>query len=184
VHIVALQGLARPDLVRAAVAGQPGVRFVDPTADFGRLLGAYRSRSIILTVISVVLVTGLLAWRYGARGAFWTILPPIIAALLVPAVISLGGEPFTFFHAMGLVLVVAIGVDYTIFCAETPRGHHSVTMLAILLATITTLLSFGLLGLCSALAVRAFGFTMLIGITAAYLFAPLASRAAIRVPFR
>ena len=88
----------------------------------------------------------MLAWRYGARGAFWTILPPIIAALLVPAVISLGGEPFTFFHAMGLVLVVAIGVDYTIFCAETPRGHHSVTMLAILLATITTLLSFGLLG--------------------------------------
>ena len=57
-------------------------------------------------------------------------------------------------------------------------------MLAILLATITTLLSFGLLGLCSALAVRAFGFTMLIGITAAYLFAPLASRAAIRIPFR
>jgi predicted exporter len=183
-HIVGLQGLARPDLVTAAVAGQPGVRFVDPTADFGRLLGAYRSRSIILTVVSVVLVTGLLAWRYGARGAFWTILPPIIAALLVPAVISLGGEPFTFFHAMGLVLVVAIGVDYTIFCAETPRGHHSVTMLAILLATITTLLSFGLLGLCSALAVRAFGFTMLIGITAAYLFAPLASRAAVRVPFR
>jgi predicted exporter len=184
VHIVGLQGLTRPDLVKAAVAGQPEVRFVDPTADFSRLLGAYRSRSIILTVISVVLVTGLLAWRYGARGAFWTILPPITAALLVPAVISLGGEPFTFFHAMGLVLVVAIGVDYTIFCAETPRGHHSVTMLAILLATITTLLSFGLLGLCSALAVRAFGFTMLIGITAAYLFAPLASRAAIRIPFR
>jgi predicted exporter len=184
VHIVALQGLTRSDLVRAAVAGQPDVRFVDPTADFSRLLGAYRSRAIILTVISVVLVSGLLVWRYGARGAFWTILPPITAALLVPAVLSLGGEPFTFFHAMGLVLVVAIGVDYTIFCAETPRGHHSVTMLAILLATITTLLSFGLLGVSSVLAVRAFGFTMLIGITAAYLFAPLASRAAIRAPFR
>ena len=184
VHIVALQGLTRPDLVKAAVAGQPDVRFVDPTADFGRLLGAYRSRAVVLTVVSVILVTGLLAWRYGARGAFWTILPPITAALLVPAVISLAGEPFTFFHAMGLVLVVAIGVDYTIFCAETPRGHHSVTMLAILLATITTLLSFGLLGVSSTLAVRAFGFTMLIGITAAYLFAPLASRAAIRIPFR
>src|SRR4029077_15320943 len=37
VHIVGLQGLARPDLVRGAVAGHPGVRFVDPTADFGRL---------------------------------------------------------------------------------------------------------------------------------------------------
>lgn len=184
VHVVGLQGLARPDLVRSALAGQADVRFIDPTADFSRLLGAYRTRAILLTVVSVVLVSFLLAWRYGLRGAFWTILPPITAALLVPAVISLAGEPFTFFHAMGLVLVVAIGVDYTIFCAETPRGHHSVTMLAILLATITTLLSFGLLGLSSVLAVRAFGFTMLIGITAAYLFAPLASRAAVRDPFR
>jgi predicted exporter len=184
VHIVALQGLARPDLVKEAIAGQPDVRFVDPTADFSRLLGAYRSRAIVLTIVSVVLVSGLLAWRYGVRGAFWTILPAITAALLVPAAVSLGGEPFTFFHAMGLVLVVAIAVDYTIFCAETPRGHHSVTMLAILLATITTLLSFGLLGISSTLAVRAFGFTMLIGITAAYLFAPLASRAATGAPFR
>jgi predicted exporter len=184
VHVVALQGLARPDLVRAAVSGQPGVRFVDPTADFSNLLAAYRSRSIILTVISVALVSGLLAWRYGMRGAFWTMLPPVTAALLVPAMISLGGEPFTFFHAMGLILVVAIGVDYTIFCAETPEGHHSVTMLAILMATLTTLLSFGLLGVSSALAVRAFGFTMLIGITAAYLLAPLAWRASTRVPFK
>ena len=57
-------------------------------------------------------------------------------------------------------------------------------MLSILLATITTLLSFGLLALSSTLAVQSFGVTMLIGVTAAYLFAPLASRAAIRVPFR
>jgi predicted exporter len=177
VHIVGLQGLALPEAVRAAFAERPDVRFVDPTADFSRLLGAYRSRAVMLTIISVVFVTGLLAWRYGPRGAFWTILPPITAALLVPAVISLCGEPFTFFHAMGLILVVAIGVDYTIFCAETPRGHHSVTMLAILLATITTLLSFGLLGVSNVLAVRAFGITMLIGITSAYLLAPLASRA-------
>jgi len=124
----------------------------------------------------VVLVAGLLVWRYGARGAFWTILPPITAALLVPAVISLVGEPFTFFHAMGAGSCGrGSGSDYTIFCAETPLGHHSVTMLAILLATITTLLSFGLLGVSSVLAVRAFGFTMVIGIIAAYLLAPLAS---------
>ncbi|CAN5922219.1 MMPL family transporter [soil metagenome] len=184
VHIVGLLGLARPDLVRSAMVGQADVRFIDPTADFSRLLGDYRTRAILLTMVSVVLVSFLLAWRYGLRGAFWTILPPIIAALLVPALISLGGEPFTFFHAMGLVLVVAIGVDYTIFCVETPRGHHSVTMLAILLATITTMLSFGLLGLSSVLAVRAFGFTMLIGITAAYLFAPLAARATVRATIK
>lgn len=181
IHIVGLKGLKKPELVAAAVSqlNGEGVRFVDPTADFSRLLGTYRSRAISMTAISVLVVASLLAWRYGPRGAFWTILPPIVSALLVPAVLSLVGEPFTFFHAMGLVLVVAIGVDYTIFCVETPTGHHSVTMLAILLATFTTLLSFGLLGLSSARAVQAFGFTLLIGIVAAYLLAPLASRAMI-----
>jgi predicted exporter len=180
IHIVTLQGLARPDLVRAALHGQTQARFVEPTADFSRLLGSYRARAVLLTAASVLLVSFVMAWRYGPAGAFWTVLPAVTAALLVPAVLGLLGDPFTFFHAMGLILVIAIGLDYTIFCAETPAGHQSITMLGILLATCTTLLSFGLLGLSTATAVRAFGVTMLIGIASAYLLAPLASRAAPR----
>lgn len=182
VHIVALQGLTRAAAVRVAFAGQPLVRFVDPTSDFSRLLGAYRERAVGLTVISLGLVACLLAWRYGARGVVWTLLPPAIAALLVPAVVSLTGQPFTFFHAMGLVLVVGIGSDYTIFCAETREGYQSVTMLSILLAAVMTLLSFGLLALSGTLAVRSFGVTMLVGVTAAYLLAPIASRSVARHP--
>ena len=56
VHVVALHRVARPALVRAAVAGLPDVRFVDPTAHFSRLLSAYRNRAIQLTLVSVVLV--------------------------------------------------------------------------------------------------------------------------------
>jgi predicted exporter len=176
VHIVALQGLTRPALVQAAFAGQPLVRFVDPTAEFSRLLGAYRGRAVGLTIISLGLVAGLLAWRYGVSGAVWTVLPPAVAALLVPAVVSLTGQPFTFFHAMGLVLVIGIGADYTIFCAEIREGYQSVTMLSILLAAALTLLSFGLLAFSGTLAVQSFGVTMLIGVTAAYLLAPIAWR--------
>jgi predicted exporter len=175
-HIVALQGLTRADALEAAFAGQSNVRFVNPTADFSRLLGAYRERAVILTIISLGLVACLLTWRYGFQGAFWATLPPAIAGLLVPAVISLIGEPFTFFHAMGLVLIIGIGADYTIFCAETSEGKQSVTMLSISLAAATTLLSFGLLGLSGTLAVRSFGLAMLIGVTAAYALAPLAAR--------
>ncbi len=180
VHIVVLQGLTRPDLVRAAFAGQADVRFVNPTADFSDLLGAYRGRAVDLTIYSLFLVLCLLVWRYGMRNALWVILPPAIAALLVPAIVSLTGQPFTFFHAMGLVLVIGIGADYTIFCAETLEGYQSVTMLSILLAAAMTLLSFGLLVFSGTLAVRSFGMTMLIGVTVAYVLAPMASRAVIR----
>lgn len=182
-HVVAMQGVSRPDLVRAAIAGQPMVRFVDPVADFSELLGRYRARVVAIVLVSAVLIYALLAWRYGWRGAAWVIMVPLIAMGLVPAVISAVGEPFTFFHAIGLALILAIGVDYAIFCAEHDPGHQDVTMLSVWLVTLTTLLSFGLLGLSGVPAVRAFGVTMLIGITVAFFLAPLASRAGMRRPW-
>ncbi len=75
---------------------------------------------------------------------------------------------------MGLILVLAIGVDYATFCAETDQAHRPVTMLAVLLDMVTTLLSFGLLAFSSVFAVHAFGLTMLLGILIAFLLAPLA----------
>lgn len=177
VHIVMLQGLADSARLRTVFDGKSGVRFVDPTADFSALLATYRDRAVDLTFASLVMVGCLLTWRYGLGGGFWTLLPPAIAAMMVPAVVSLTGQPFTFFHAMGLVLVIGIGADYTIFCAETREGNQSVTMLSILLAGSMTLLSFGLLAFSNTLAVRSFGVTMLIGVSTSYLLAPMAYRA-------
>lgn len=179
-HVVAMQGVTRPDLVRTAIASQPGVRFVDPVADFSELLGRYRVRVVVIILISAGLIFALLARRYGLRGAAWVMTPPLIAMGLVPGVTSAVGEPFTFFHAIGLALILAIGVDYAIFCAEHDPGHQDVTMLSVWLVTLTTLLSFGLLGLSGVPAVRAFGVTMLIGISVAFLLAPLASRASVK----
>lgn len=182
-HVVAMQGLSRPDLVRAAIVGQPMVRFVDPVADFSELLGRYRARVVAIVLISAALIYALLAWRYGMRGAAWVMLGPLVAMSLVPAVTAAVGEPFTFFHAIGLALILAIGVDYAIFCAEHDPGHQDVTMLSVWLVTLTSLLSFGLLGLSGVPAVRAFGITMLIGITVAFFLAPLASRVGLRRPW-
>jgi predicted exporter len=53
-------------------------------------------------------------------------------------------------------------------------------MLSILLAAAMTLLSFGLLVFSGTVAVRSFGLTMLIGVTAAYVLAPMAARASAR----
>ncbi len=182
-HVVAMQGVSRPDLVRVAIAGQPMVRFVDPAADFSELLGRYRARVVVIVLLSAALIYALLARRYGLRGAAWVMAVPLIAMSLVPAVISAVGEPFTFFHAVALALILAIGVDYAIFCAEHDPGHQDVTMLSVWLVTLTTLLSFGLLGVSGVPAVRAFGVTMLIGITVAFFLAPLASRVGMRRPW-
>ena len=173
-HVVALQGLLKAEAVRAAVAGMPGVRFVDPTADFSRLLGKYRIRAIVLTVVSALVMFLGLAWRYGLAGSAWVMLPAAIAVVLVPAFLAVLGQPYTFFHAMAQVILLAIGTDYSIFCAE---GASSTRLLAVWLAAITSLLSFGLLVFSRVPAVHGFGSAMLIGIIVSVALAPLANRA-------
>jgi predicted exporter len=124
--------------------------------------------------VSAALMMPLLIWRYGFRGAAAVIAPPLLAVLLAPALRAWFGGSFTFFDGMALVLVLSIGVDYSIFLAETSPQRQRVTMLAVTMAAATTLLSFGLLALSSVQAVHAFGSTMLIGILLAFLLSPLA----------
>jgi predicted exporter len=176
-HVVALQGLARPDAVRAAIVGMPGVRFVDPTEDFSTLLGKYRARAMLLTGLSALVMYFGLICRYGVGGGTWVILPAAVAVTLAPASLALAGQAYTFFHAMAQVILLAIGTDYAIFCAEARGDGISATLLAVWLAAITSLLSFGLLAFSSVPAVHNFGCTMLIGITLSVAVAPLANRA-------
>jgi predicted exporter len=180
VHVVSLDGLRRPDLVRQVAEGLEGVRFVDPTADIGDLLGAYRRRAVALLAVSALLMVPLLAWRYGLRGALVVMVPPVIAVVLAPAVLALAGLPFTFFTGMALVLVLSIGVDYAVFCAEEDGRRDPVTLAAVALAMSTAFLSFGLLAFSGVAGVRSFGAAMAVGIPIALVLAPFAGRARIR----
>jgi predicted exporter len=171
---VKLDGVEKPEALAAAAAGLPGVRLIDPTGDFSQLLAKYRNRALALLALSAALMTPLLIGRYGLKGATAVITPPLLAVLLAPALRAWFGGAFTFFDGMALVLVLSIGVDYSIFLAETSPQRQRVTMLAVTMAAATTLLSFGLLALSSVQAVHAFGSTMLIGILLAFLLSPLA----------
>ena len=175
-HVVSLDAVARPAEVASAALGLEGVRFVDPTAQFSALLGKYRQRALALLALSALLMVPILAWRYGWKGAGQILLPPLMAVLLAPALRALMGGAFSFFDAMALVLVLSIGVDYAVFCAETTPERKAVTMLAVVLAAGTALLSFGLLAVSGVHAVQSFGTTMLLGIFLAFLLAPLARR--------
>ena len=172
-HMVTLDAVVKPEVLAVAAEGIQGVRLVDPAGDFSRLLKKYRSRAISLIALSALLMAPLLIWRYGLRKGIWVMVPPLLAVILAPSLRALVGGAFTFFDAMALVLVLSIGVDYAVFCAETSEERKSVTLLAVTMAACTALLSFGLLALSKVAAVHAFGATMTIGILLSFLFAPM-----------
>ncbi len=173
-QVIALDGLLDAAALRSAISGLAGVRVLDPAGDFIERLGTYRQRALWLIGLSALLMVVPLAWRYGLKGGLIVLVPPLAALVLAPSLIALTGEGISFFHVMGLILVLAIGVDYATFCAEADRAHRPVTMLAVLLDMATTLLSFGLLAFSSVFAVHAFGLTMLLGVLIAFLLAPIA----------
>jgi predicted exporter len=173
-HLVLLNSVVKEEELREIARGLDGVRFIDAAGDFSRLFGEYRRRAVELLALSSLTMMPILIWRYGIMGSLRVLFPPAVALILTPALVALGGQPFTFFNAIALVLVLAISIDYAIFCKEAEVGHKSSTMLGISLATLTTILSFGLLALSSVYAVQAFGITLAVGISLAFLLSPLA----------
>jgi len=170
-HVVTLDRGHDPDSLRAAAEGLDGVRLIDPTGDLSDLLRAYRLRTLGLLTLTPLLMLALLSLRYGWGGALRVMLPATAAIVLTPPLLALVGVGFSFFGAMGLVLVLSIGTDYALFCAED-RDRDAAILVSVCLAMLTTSLSFGLLALSDVAAVRAFGATMLVGVLLAFLLAP------------
>jgi predicted exporter len=176
-HVILLGRVTDAAALRASLKDFPDVRLVDLTDDWSKLFGAYRRYAILLLAVSAALMYPALAWRYGMGAALRVMAPSIAAAALAPPIAALFGVAFTFFNAMALVLVLSVGVDYAVFCRETSGVRKPVTIIAIALAALSTIISFGLLALSQTFAVHAFGVTMLIGVGLSFLFAPAAGDA-------
>ncbi|WP_454831025.1 MMPL family transporter [Pseudoxanthomonas wuyuanensis] len=165
-----LQGDASMQAMQAVAAGLPGVRWVDRTGDFSRLLAHYRVQMSWLLLAGVAAVFVALWWRY--RGLAWRALAPtVLAGLLTVALLGLLGQPLQLFNVLALLLLLGMGIDYGIFLVEH-RGDAS-AWLAVCVGAASTWLSFGLLALSATPALRAFGLTLLFGIGLVWLISPL-----------
>jgi len=171
--IVALRGVSRSSLpvLRQSASGLAGVEWVDQVSEISRLLGDYRYYMGWVVLVSYVAVYALLYPRY--RRASWRVLAPTaLASLLALALLGIAGQGLQLFHLLAFMLLLGIGVDYGIFMQEPDSQRDGAAWLAVGISALSTLLSFGLLGLSQTPALRAFGLTMAIGIGAVALIVP------------
>lgn len=175
--VVALHGIN--DMAQLITLEQtwPQVYLIDQVEDISHLFKRYRERASWLVLLSYGIIFLALCVRYGykrragARRAVAVMLPPVTAALFTLAVLGWLGEAINLFHSLALLLVLGIGIDYTLFLEEA-RDHQTATLLAVVLSAFTTMLSFGLLSLSDVAAIHAFGITVLVGIICALLLSP------------
>lgn len=169
---ILLKDLQQPEVAMAFAQQHSDVSYLDKAQEISSLFNQYRVKVMELLVAAMAVIFALLCWRYGFRHSLTMMLPCVIACIAGLAVSVVTGSSLNLFSLLALVLVIGIGIDYTLFFAEQ-QGSHS-TLLAVTLSAITTLLSFGLLALSATHAIHSFGLTVLSGIFVAWLLAPMA----------
>ena len=120
------------------------------------------SRDVFLILLS----------RYGFRDSGILLVPVAFGILFALAAVSWMGNPVTLFNVMALILVLGIGVDYSIFLREGGE-EETPAFLGVLLAAAATLLSFGFLSFSTMPALRSFGITLVVGVFISLVLAPL-----------
>jgi predicted exporter len=171
--IVTLRGVTKESLpaLERAGAGIEGVQWVDKVGEISAVLAGYRRYMSWVLLLSYLPVYGLLYLRY--RQDSWRVLAPtVLATITTLTLLGMAGQGLQLFHVLGLILLLALGVDYGIFFQEPNSHHDDAAWLAAGLSALSTILSFGLLGLSRTPPLRAFGLTMAIGIAAVTLIVP------------
>jgi predicted exporter len=178
-------GIALPSGYRqvadlAAAKELPGVTLVDKPGAVSALFAEYRRLGVYVLAAATLLIYGVLAWRYGPRGAAAVQAPVLLAQALTLGVLGYAGVVLNLFNLLALLLVLGVGLNYAIFLFEGARGasgqtsgtQEAAVLVGVALSAATTLLSFGLLGLSSMPALSGFGITLALGIGIAVLLAP------------
>ena len=172
--IILLYDIQAPGVLPSIAESLDGVTYVDQVTDISNVFKIYRELAVKAVLGAYFFIFMLLIYRYRIKKACLVILPPLLAAAFSLGVNSMLGQAINLFSILALLLVMAIGIDYTIFFAECQSSRRR-TALAVMLSCITTILAFGLLALSATPAIFSFGITVGSGIVFAFLFSPIAA---------
>jgi predicted exporter len=169
-----VNGSAESSAIIPALQGLPGVRYFDQVEEYTNLFYRYRRLSIGLIGMAYCIVWALMMSRYGLKTGTLVTAPSVGAIAFTFALFGWFGVPVNLLHCLAALLVLSMGIDYTIYFAEAGRAGLAAapTLLAVTLCACTALLSFGLLALCRTPVLAAIGMTVFFGMALAFLFSP------------
>ena len=171
--LIPVDGVKDSAALDALARAQPGVAWVDRKQAFDSLFSLYRSvLTVLLGVALAVMACGAMM-RLGWRKGLISLVPSLLSLGCGLAALAFSNHAVNLFSLLALVLVLGIGINYTLFFSN-PKGTPLTSMLAITLAMLTTLLTLGMLVFSSTQAISSFGIVLVSGIFAAYLLSPLA----------
>jgi predicted exporter len=171
-----LRGLRAPEALRDRLESLDGVHLLDQGSFVDDIYGEFRVTTLEQIGVGGILVLSILALYYRRwRPVIAAFLPSLLVAALLLATLALLGVRANLLHAMSLIMVMGMGVDYGIFLVDSSADRQALgaTMLSLLMSCLTTAFVFGTLAISSQPALRAIGVTTGLGIVLCYLLAPV-----------
>ena len=153
---------------------QSDMRIFDKATQVSTSLTSYRKNLFYLLAAAFVLVFLVLLIRYGVKQGVMGLLPIALSSMISLSLSQYFLGQLNIFNLLALLLILALAIDYVIFYQE--HGLAPRTCLAIMLSAVSSALVFGMLAFSSTPAVQSFGLTVMFGIIAIFILAPLSSR--------
>lgn len=170
------------DTLRSALEGS-GASFIDLKQEFESVYSDYLGQAITLSLLGlagIVLVLG--ASLRNLRRLVGVMLPIAAAVLIVVAVLHALGVRLHLLHLIGMLLIVAVGSNYSLFIERWRRDPQAdpQALLSVLVACATTAIGFGVLSLSSVPVLQAVGVTVAPGALLALLLSAMLTPAEAR----
>ncbi|MBA7930670.1 MMPL family transporter [Klebsiella sp. RHBSTW-00215] len=171
--LVPVEGMKNSAALSTLSTKYSGVAWVDRKSSFDELFALYRHILTGLLLVALAVIACGAMVRLGWRKGLISLVPSVLSLGCGLAVLALSGHAVNLFSLLALVLVLGIGINYTLFFSN-PRGTPLTSLLAITLAMLTTLLTLGMLVFSATQAISSFGIVLVSGIFTAFLLSPLA----------
>lgn len=176
--LIPISGIEQLSELKALSKPDQGIYWLDRRSEFNTMFTHYRihlSQLMVGAVLIICLCFIFYNLKQGLKFALKSTLPTLLSIGIALSVHGIIGQTINLFSMLALILVIGIGIDYSLFLSNDKSQTQS-ALLAVTLAALTTLLSFGLLIISHTSAIMGFGLVLTSGIFGAFLFAPLVIR--------
>jgi predicted exporter len=176
VALLSLRGVRDATRLAGAATDVEGVHVLDLKHEADSLYRGYRTQAMLFASIGAAAIALLLLWALRSLRRVADVLLPLAAAVAVTcAFFTIGDRQLTMFHLIGLLLVVGVGSNYSLFFERETlmRTDRELTVVSVVLCNFSTIVGFGLLSLARAPVLSAIGGTVALGAFLSLVFAAI-----------
>lgn len=164
------------EMIKRLVIEHPelNAQYVDLLNESNSMYGQYVSGTLTSCALGGVAIFFLLALSLRSiKAAISVTLPLFLSVTIVAGTLGLFGVDLTLLHAVGFLLIVAIGSNYALLAYKDPVLLDNETAGALVIACISTVMGFGVLGFTDVPVLKAIGQTVAPGALLTLLFSLL-----------